>query len=152
MYGEGRRYPRVCVSATIMDASGRVLVTRRSKKVWYPETWCLPGGHVEGGESWIGALRNEVKEEVGLTIKNEILLGIYSDPVLNILPDPVTGEKRCFVSAVFLVKDFEGGVQITDEISEYGWFFQNEMPEGMIPAEAVKFQDSFGFKRTPFVR
>ena len=103
MYGEGKRYPRVCVSATILDSTGRVLLTRRSPKVWYPGAWCLPGGHVEGGEDWVGALRKEVEEEVGLIISNEVLAGIYSDPALNILPDPVTGEKRCFVSASFLV-------------------------------------------------
>lgn len=152
MYGEGKKYPRVCVSAAIVNPEGRVLVTRRSEKVWYPGTWCIPGGHVDGGEDWISALRKEVMEEVGLTIRNEVLIGIYSDPAKGMLPDPVTGEKRYFVSAAFLVKDFTGTPRLTEEISEIAWFYPNELPSNMLSPEDQKILDAFAYKSMPFVR
>ncbi len=152
LYGKDPKYPRVCVSAAIVNKEGKVLLTKRSEKVWYAGTWCLPGGHVEGGEDWIAAVRKEVLEEVGLKVKNEVLVGIYSDPKLNTLEDKPSGRVNVFVSACFLIRDFEGEVKITDEVSEYGWFSVDKLPTDTIPVEALKCQDSFKPKEFPFVR
>jgi ADP-ribose pyrophosphatase YjhB (NUDIX family) len=56
----------------------RVLLTRRHDF----EVWCLPGGHVDDGESLAGAAMREVREETGLAVELTHLVGVYSKPGL----------------------------------------------------------------------
>lgn len=51
-----------------------ILVQRRAKNDWYGVTF--PGGHVEKGESFVGSVIREVKEETGLDITDVRLCGI----------------------------------------------------------------------------
>lgn len=54
------------VGAVIPDADGRIFVHRRSPdRQLLPGAWDIPGGHVEPGESMLGALRREIEEETG---------------------------------------------------------------------------------------
>jgi ADP-ribose pyrophosphatase YjhB (NUDIX family) len=59
--------PLVGVGAVIVDA-GRVLVVRRGTEPLKGE-WSLPGGLVELGESVVGGVIREVREETGLTVE-----------------------------------------------------------------------------------
>ncbi len=52
----------------------QVLLTRREDF----EVWCLPGGHVDPGESVAQAAIREAKEETGLTVELQRLVGVYS--------------------------------------------------------------------------
>ena len=52
----------------------QILVQNRTKKTWPGLTF--PGGHVKKGEDFDKAVKREVKEETGLTIKKAILCGI----------------------------------------------------------------------------
>jgi len=36
----------------------------------YPNTWCLPGGHIEGEESPTECLVREMQEEMGIRLEN----------------------------------------------------------------------------------
>src|SRR5262245_24544273 len=36
----------------------------------YPNTWCLPGGHIEGEESPTECLVREMQEEMGICLEN----------------------------------------------------------------------------------
>ena len=54
--------PRVAAGALFVDDQGRVLLVHPT----YKETWDIPGGYVERGESPAAACRREVKEELGL--------------------------------------------------------------------------------------
>lgn len=47
----------------------RFLVIRRSDKVIAPGKLCFPGGGIEEGESLVGALQREFREEVGLSVE-----------------------------------------------------------------------------------
>jgi 8-oxo-dGTP pyrophosphatase MutT (NUDIX family) len=53
---------------------GKVLLTQREDF----EVWCLPGGHVDPGESVAQAAIREAKEETGLDVTLQRLVGIYS--------------------------------------------------------------------------
>ncbi|MGW3408361.1 nucleotide triphosphate diphosphatase NUDT15 [Streptomyces sp. NPDC000888] len=61
----GRRTPVVGVGALLLRPDGAVLIGHRIKQ-GEPETWCLPGGHVEAGESFEAAAVREIAEESGI--------------------------------------------------------------------------------------
>ena len=74
---DGREYPnlpRVGVGAVVLDA-GRVLLVRRGKAPLAGK-WSLPGGLVELGETTREAVRREIAEECGLTIRVGEVAGI----------------------------------------------------------------------------
>ncbi len=64
------------VTAAIMR-DGQILLTKREDF----EVWCLPGGHVDPGESIAQAAIREAREETGLEVRLTRLVGVYS--VLN---------------------------------------------------------------------
>ncbi len=53
---------------------GKILLAQREDF----EVWCLPGGHVDPGESVAQAAIREAKEETGLEVELQRLVGIYS--------------------------------------------------------------------------
>ena len=145
--------PVPAVNAVIRDNFGRVLLTRRSALVREPGTWCLPGGHLDGGEDWVTALRREVLEETGLRVVSEQLVGIYSDPSLTISAQPsAEGWRGQFVVACFLVLEWEGKVSPNQEVDEWGWFSPDELPVPMLKSHPVRVRDSTRFQGTVFVR
>lgn len=62
------------VGGVVLDESGRLLVIRRGHE---PDAgrWTLPGGRLEPGESEEGALRRELREETGLSVRVGRLAG-----------------------------------------------------------------------------
>ena len=59
--------PRLAFGLFVHD--GRLLlVHRRPDRADHPDTWDLPGGHVEPGETPEQALRREVREELGVEV------------------------------------------------------------------------------------
>ena len=65
MTGSGR--PRLAFGLLVRD--GRLLlVHRRHDRLDFPDTWDLPGGHLEPGETPEEALIREVGEEVGVRV------------------------------------------------------------------------------------
>ncbi len=56
-----------------------ILLQNRVKKDW--QGYTFPGGHVEDNESFIDAVKREVKEETGLDIYHPILCGVKHFPL-----------------------------------------------------------------------
>ncbi len=56
------------VAGAIFDARGRVLLARRDGAREHAGLWEFPGGKVEPGETPLGALARELKEEIGIRI------------------------------------------------------------------------------------
>lgn len=59
----------------------RVLLQNRIKEDW--KGYTLPGGHVESGESFVDAVKCEMREETGLDIINPKLVGIKQFPIVE---------------------------------------------------------------------
>lgn len=113
---------RLGCSAVIFDATReKILLTQRADN----GRWCLPGGHMESGESAAEACEREVLEETGLNVKAIRLLGVYSDPdQLVIYKD---GGKAFFVVLNFEVTVLGGEVGLSNETTAFGWFTADEM-------------------------
>lgn len=71
---------RVIVSA-IIEKDGKILLGQKPQNVGpYPNTWHLPGGGASlGEESLEEALQREIKEEVGITVKDITRIGFDED-------------------------------------------------------------------------
>lgn len=108
---------------------GRILLTKRDDF----ETWILPSGGVEEGESLAQAAIRETKEETGLDVKLTRLVGVYSR-LSNMSPGhmvlfaakPVGGEITC-----------QEGETIAVE-----WFAFNEIPEPLSLGHARRIKDA----------
>lgn len=75
-------YYILSVSGYITNQDNEVLLIRTN---WRSDTWELPGGQVEKGETLIEALKREIKEETGIDVKILGVTGIYSNLSRNIL-------------------------------------------------------------------
>ncbi len=60
----------------IHDGRGRVLLLRHVPSKGWGDAWLTPGGRLEEGETVLDGLRREVREEVGLEIREPILTRI----------------------------------------------------------------------------
>ena len=106
-----------------MVGNGRVLLGHRSPdKHAYPDVWDLPGGVIEAGESELGALARELREELGVEVTPEsahhlcrVTAGLSAEPVLL---------------SAWLVSDWRGTPTnlAPDEHVAIRWFDLDELP------------------------
>ncbi|MFF2591437.1 NUDIX domain-containing protein [Peribacillus butanolivorans] len=95
----------VTVSGYITNEKGEALLV---KTYWRADTWELPGGAVDEGETLDSALRREIFEETGIEVTLHGVSGVYSN-----------GNT---VSVVFLGKYSEGELKTSAETKEAGFF------------------------------
>ncbi len=57
------------VAGVIRGADGRILIARRAAAADQGGLWEFPGGKLEAGESRLEALRRELREELGITLR-----------------------------------------------------------------------------------
>lgn len=91
----------------------KILLQNRVKKDW--KGYTLPGGHVEAGESFVDAVKREMKEETGLDILNPKLVGIKQFPFKN-----EEGVDCRYIVLLFKAEEFKGEVVSSSE-GEMTW-------------------------------
>ena len=71
----------------LINPNKQILMCLRDDKpdIPYPNTWGLIGGHLEGRETPIQALKREVKEEINIDIKDVKYLDKFDDGVGNVV-------------------------------------------------------------------
>ena len=70
------RTPHSGTNAIVLNEAGEVLLIRRSDN----GRWCLPGGHMDYGETVAQCVTREAYEETGIEVEVERLSGVYSRP------------------------------------------------------------------------
>ena len=112
------------VRIVVRDSAGKILLVKRSDK----KRWEIPSGCVELDESITEAARREVFDITGLSVGSLKPFAYYSDPVYQI--ESSDGEKVQQYTMAFLTEDFSGKLlKSTDEISDAGFFFFNNLPD-----------------------
>jgi ADP-ribose pyrophosphatase YjhB (NUDIX family) len=91
--------PRVAAGALFVNDDGQVLLVHPT----YKNTWDIPGGYVERGESPAAACRRELSEELGVDCKPRQLLAV------GWAPSEPEGDKLLFL--------FDGGALNTERIA-----------------------------------
>ncbi|WP_415836833.1 NUDIX hydrolase, partial [Nocardioides marinus] len=101
--------PIVVAALCLRDAEGRVLSVRKRGTT----SFMLPGGKLEPGEGAVAAAVREVREEVGLVVRDPAPLGRFTAPAAN---EP----GHCVVSTV-LTAQLPGEPVPAGEIEELCW-------------------------------
>jgi len=117
-------YPEVTVGALIFNDDKKILLMKSYK---WNNMYCLPGGHIELGETAEQAVIREVKEETNLDIV---------DIKFHCVQDAIFAEtfyqKRHFVFLDFICKATTNYVILNDEADEYKWININEVDKHQI--------------------
>lgn len=130
----------------IEDEHGRILLQSRKDE----PNWCIPGGVIELGETFVEAALREVQEETNLTVRNPKLFGIYSgEKCFVTYPN---GHKVFSVQVIFHGTEFEGVLtQEGTESHEHRFFSSDELPAPLNPRQAPFILDWKHGKPTPII-
>jgi nucleoside triphosphatase len=111
---ESQRYPEPTVGAIILNRKGQMLLVRSHK---WGNRYTIAGGHVEVGETLEDALRREIKEEVGLEVK-DIRFLMTQEAIFS----KEFWERRHFVFFDFVCRCRNEAVKVDgQEIQSYEW-------------------------------
>ena len=115
----------------IENSDGKVLLQKRSDT----GEWCVPGGALEPGETYIEAAAREVREEVGIEVSDLKLFGLYSgDDRMIHYPN---GDNVYSLSVIFTTSHYSGTISDSDsEVLEHRFFSREEIPSELFSPDA----------------
>ncbi len=110
-------------SAVVVNDKGEILLNLRSDT----NTWGVPGGSMELGESFEETVVREMYEEIGITITELKQLNVFSGPQLYFkYPN---GDELYSVTALFQAIEYTGDIRINDDESfELKFFDLDNLP------------------------
>mgnify|MGYP002626904898 CR=1 FL=1 len=116
--------PMLSVGATVVVIKdGKILLNLRSDT----NTWGVPGGALELGETLEQTAARELKEETNLSASAYRLLNVFSGP--DFYFKYPNGDELYSVVTLFLAEDVSGEMRITDgESFQLRYFGKDELP------------------------
>ncbi len=120
---------KVGVNVAIIH-NDQILLTKRKDF----GVWCLPGGHVDTGESVTQAAIRETIEETGLEVQLNRLVGIYSIP-----------KARAWVNLIvlFVGEPIGGALRAQeDEVLEMAYFNFDAIPDSLLWGHQQRILDA----------
>ncbi|WP_413374203.1 NUDIX hydrolase [Paenibacillus taichungensis] len=122
-------------SILILNKSGEILLVRH-----VDNTWGVPGGFMELGESVEESARREVKEEIGIQIKKLVLYGVFSGKELY--TKLRNGHEYYNVVIGYICTEFEGELKPNGvEVLEAKFYKPMELPENTDPYLKSKIEE-----------
>ena len=120
--------PGVSVNVAVMN-DGKILLTQRDDF----ETWVLPSGRVEEGESLAQAAVREAKEETGIDVELTRLVGVYSR----------TGTMYPGYTALFAARPVGGAPRLqSGETIAVEWYPFDKIPTPVSVGQARRIRDA----------
>ncbi len=113
--------------AVVIINEKKVLLTKRTPLMKsFPNTWVIPGGHVEYGESLEDSAQREVLEEVGLEIDNIRFLGLWESvyPPISNHKQPKRQHLVCYFLANSTSNQLDPNL---NEINQYVWLTHSQI-------------------------
>jgi ADP-ribose pyrophosphatase YjhB (NUDIX family) len=123
-------------SAIVVNDAGEILLQQRTDN----QSWALPGGTMDIGETIAHAIVREVHEETGLWVEPERIVGIYSDPKHVFAYSD--GEVRQEFNICLACRIVGGEVHVSQESSEVRFFERTEVDRlDMHPSVKLRIRD-----------
>ena len=116
-----KHVPMITVDSAIFENNNILLIKRATDP--FKDSWALPGGFVELGETLEQAVSRETKEGTGLVAVPLKLVGAYSDPKR----DP----RGHTISIAYLMKITGGKIKTTGESKETKYFSTDNLPKNI---------------------
>jgi len=119
---------QVGASVIVEDKDGRILLQLRTDN----QCWGYCGGSVELDERVEDAAKRELYEEAGLVAETLELFGIFSGPEEHYTYP--NGDEVSNIDIVYICRAYSGELKPQEgEVEELRWFFEDEMPEKLMP-------------------
>lgn len=115
-------HPKVGVGLAVFIWRNGKFITMRRKGSHGSNTYSVPGGHVEFGESWAETAAREAEEEIGVKIKNIRYLATTND----IMPQ----DNKHYIS-IWVEADWDSGepqIMEPDKIEQLEWRTFQDLP------------------------
>ena len=117
--------------AVLILREGKVLLGHRSAKrkdtggIFEPDTWTVPGGKQEFGETMFEGAEREVREETGIDVSGLELFSASDDMQTD----------RHFVTLQFIAHSSVGEARAIEpeKEDEWRWFSLDSLPENLYP-------------------
>ncbi|HLD59181.1 MAG TPA: NUDIX domain-containing protein [archaeon] len=108
-----QKFPEPVVGAMIFNSKGKFFLMKSHK---WNDSWALPGGHIELGETIEQALKREVKEETGLEAHSIEFISFQ-----EFIFDNAFWKKMHFLFIDFSCKTDSEKVKLNEEAEEFTW-------------------------------
>lgn len=132
--------PLILVRPTVLviNKLGEILLVCHNDDIWG-----VPGGLMELGESVEECAAREIKEEIGLTVKNLKLFGVFSGKELY--AKLRNGHEYYNIVIGYLCTDYEGEINVDGhEIKSAKFYNINDLPENTDPFVKSKIKEYAG--------
>ena len=122
---------RVGIGVMVLKGNSVLLghrIGRDTGGIYEPDSWCLPGGKQEYGETILEGAAREVKEETNLDVNRLTIFGAADD----IQPG------KHFVTLWVLAEDAGGDLRVMepDKQDEWRWFALDALPQNVYSPSA----------------
>jgi len=120
---------RVGIGVLVINGERKILLGKR-KNAREQNTFALPGGHLEFGESFEECAKRELKEETNLDRLSFETVSLANDVVYE----------KHYVTIGLLVKNFKGELKLmeSDKCESWAWYDKNILPKPSFgPSEKI---------------
>jgi ADP-ribose pyrophosphatase YjhB (NUDIX family) len=131
-----RYTPMTVADAAIIDPSGRMLMIKRADN----ETWAMPGGYLEVGETPAEGAVREAHEETGVRCRPLRLVGLYDSRICGSLSG-----HHLYMTTVLCEPIFAATEEPSHghEVLDHGWFEEKDLPPNLCPGHEIRSRDAF---------